>query len=81
MPIEQRTARLTVLIDPDKKAVFEHLCDRDDVTPSQVIRRMIRDYIEQRTGSAWQPGQRPEDLLEETLAPSPPGEAKRAKGR
>ena len=81
MPTEQRTARLTVLIDPDKKAVFEHLCDRDDVTPSQVIRRMIREYIEQRTGSPRQPGQRPEDLLEEALAPGSQGEATRAKAR
>ena len=60
MPREQRTARLTVLIDPDKKAVFESLCAREDVTPSQVIRRLMREFIEQRTGSPWQPGERPE---------------------
>jgi hypothetical protein len=58
MPREQRTARLTVLIDPDKKAVFEHLCAHEDVTPSQAIRRLIRDFIEQRTGRPWQPGER-----------------------
>jgi len=62
MPREQRTARLTVLIDPDKKAVFERLCALDDVTPSQVIRRLIRDFIEQRSGRSWQPGDRPEDF-------------------
>jgi hypothetical protein len=62
MPSEQRTARLTVLIDPDKKAVFERLCVRDDVTPSQVIRRLIREFIELRTGRAWQSGERPEHL-------------------
>ena len=60
---EQRTARLTVLIDPDKKAVFEKLCDVDDVTPSQVIRRMIREFIEERSGRAWKPGDRPEQFL------------------
>ena len=54
---EQRTARLTVLVDPDKKAVFERLCDWDDVTPSQVVRRLIREFIEQRTGVVWQPGE------------------------
>ena len=59
MPREQRTARLTVLVDPDKKAVFEHLCTLDDVTPSQIIRRLIREFIEQRTGHPWQPGERP----------------------
>jgi hypothetical protein len=60
---EQRTARLTVLIDPDKKAVFEKLCEIDDVTPSQVIRRLIREFIEERSGRAWKPGDRPEQFL------------------
>jgi hypothetical protein len=60
---EQRTARLTVLIDPDKKAVFESLCEFDDVTPSQVIRRLIREFIEERSGRAWKPGDRPEQFL------------------
>jgi hypothetical protein len=53
MPIESRTARLTVLIDPRKKAVFERLCTEEDATPSQVVRRLIRTYIEQRTGRPW----------------------------
>jgi len=55
MPQEQRTARLTVLIDPRKKAVFERLCSDEDATPSQVVRRLIRRYIEERTGRAWSP--------------------------
>ncbi len=55
MAIEKRTARLTVLIDPRKKAVFEQLCAEEDATSSQVVRRLIRDYIEQRTGSPWTP--------------------------
>ena len=62
MPIETRTARITVLIDPDKKAVFEHLCAKEDQTPSQVVRRLIRDYMEQRLGQPWQPGQSLEDM-------------------
>lgn len=57
MPTESRTARLTVLIDPDKKAVFEHLCAQEDQTPSQVVRRLIRDYMEQRLGRPWEPGE------------------------
>jgi len=56
MPIENRTARLTILIDPQKKAVFEQLCIKDDQTPSQVVRRLIREYIEQRLGRPWIPG-------------------------
>jgi hypothetical protein len=55
--IEERTARLTILIDPRKKAVFEKLCAQQDLTPSQVVRRMIRGYIEQRLGRPWVPGE------------------------
>lgn len=43
--MELKTARLTVLIDPSKKKAFEALCARQDVTPSQVVRRLIRDYL------------------------------------
>jgi hypothetical protein len=51
--LENRTARLTLLIDPDKKATFESLCAEEDVTPSQMVRKLIRDYIEQRLGPDW----------------------------
>jgi ribbon-helix-helix protein len=53
--MEERTARLTILIDPRKKAVFEQLCEKEDLTPSQVIRRMIRSYIEEKLGRPWSP--------------------------
>ena len=53
--IEERTARLTILIDPRKKAVFERLCAEEDLTPSQVVRRLILGYIEQRLGRPWSP--------------------------
>ena len=43
--IENRTARLTILIDPDKKKAFEALCTRLDTTPSQAIRQMIRQFL------------------------------------
>jgi hypothetical protein len=43
--MELKTARLTVLVDPAKKKAFEALCARQDVTPSQVVRRLIRDYL------------------------------------
>lgn len=55
MSLEERTARFTVLIDPRKKAVFERLCAEEDATPSQVVRRLIRAYIEERTGKPWTP--------------------------
>ena len=52
---EDRTARLTILVDPRKKALFEELCAQEDQTPSQVVRRLIREYIEKRTGKRWVP--------------------------
>ncbi len=57
---EQRTARLTVLIDPRKKAVFESLCAAEDLTPSQLVRSLIRRYIEERLGEPWTPAHKVE---------------------
>ena len=45
--MELKTARLTVLVDPAKKKAFEALCARQDMTPSQVVRRLIRNYLAQ----------------------------------
>ena len=55
MATEDRTARLTILVDPRKKELFEQLCAEEDLTPSQVVRRLIRGYIEERTGKPWSP--------------------------
>jgi hypothetical protein len=46
--MELKTARLTILIDPAKKLAFETLCRMQDMTPSQVVRRLIRDYMDQQ---------------------------------
>lgn len=43
--MELKTARLTLLVDPAKKAAFERLCAQQDLTPSQVVRQLIRDYL------------------------------------
>lgn len=43
--MEQKTARLTILIDPYKKKAFEDLCAAQDLTPSQVVRKLIREYL------------------------------------
>ena len=43
--MENRTARLTILIDPRKKKLLEEICASQDLTPSQVVRRLIREYI------------------------------------
>ena len=44
--METKSARLTVLIDPVKKDAFEKLCAAQDLTPSQVVRQLIREYLE-----------------------------------
>ena len=75
--IEERTARLTILIDPRKKALFEGLCEQEDLTSSQVVRRMIRAYIEERLGRPWKPGD--EDPLPD--GPTAGGVSKRRTSR
>lgn len=45
--MELKSARLTVLIDPAKKRALESLCARLDVTPSQVVRQLIREYLQE----------------------------------
>jgi hypothetical protein len=53
LPSEERTASLSVLIDPKKKACFEALCKVEDVTPSEVVCQLIQEYIEARVGPEW----------------------------
>lgn len=49
--VENRTARLTILIDPQKKQLFEEICSAQDLTPSQVVRKLIRQYVIDHAGS------------------------------
>ncbi|HEX6734249.1 MAG TPA: CopG family transcriptional regulator [Azonexus sp.] len=49
--MENRTARLTILIDPRKKQIFEEICAANDLTPSQVVRRLVRQYILDNAGN------------------------------
>lgn len=42
----EEKARLTILIDPAKKKAFEELCSAQDVTSSQMVRQLIRQYLE-----------------------------------
>jgi antitoxin component of RelBE/YafQ-DinJ toxin-antitoxin module len=43
--MEEKPARITVLIDAEKKKAFEALCASQDITASQVVRQLIRDYL------------------------------------
>jgi hypothetical protein len=67
--MELKTARLTLLVDPAKKAAFERLCAQQDLTPSQVVRQLIRDYLAQH-GVSYVPSG--------ALGPSPPAKAGRS---
>jgi antitoxin component of RelBE/YafQ-DinJ toxin-antitoxin module len=49
--MENRTARLTLLIDPRKKQLFEEICAAHDLTSSQVVRKLIRQYIIDNAGN------------------------------
>jgi hypothetical protein len=51
--LEERTARLTILIDPRKKAVFERLCAQEDLSSSQVVRRLIRGLHARCAGNSF----------------------------
>jgi Ribbon-helix-helix protein len=75
---ENRTARLTILIDPRKKAVFERLCAEEDAVPSQVVRRLLRRYIEERLGKPWTPEENPQGAGIGAVPPSSGRRSRRA---
>lgn len=68
--MELKTARLTLLIDPNKKAAFERLCAQRDLTASQVVRQMIRDYLAEH-GVSYEPSGSAEPGPEADPAPAP----------
>ena len=43
--MEEKPARLTILIDADRKKAFDDLCASQDITASQVVRQLIREYL------------------------------------
>jgi predicted transcriptional regulator len=46
------SARFTFLLDPELKQQFEELCAAQDITPSQLMRQMIKAHIaEQQAGA------------------------------
>ena len=49
--MEKRTARMTILIDPIKKQIFEDICVQQDLTSSQVMRKLMRQYILDNAGA------------------------------
>ena len=77
--MELKTARLTLLIDPNKKAAFERLCAAQDRTASQVVRQLIRDYLTAHGVSYVASGATPPD--DEAAAPAAAADATAAPRR
>jgi hypothetical protein len=50
IPMEKRTARLTMLIDPQEEENLRGNLCRHDLTPSQVVRKLVRQYIIDNAG-------------------------------
>ena len=73
--MELKTARLTLLIDPAKKSAFERLCAQQDLTPSQVVRQLIREYLAQHGVSYVPSGAADENAA---ARPAPPTAAAKA---
>lgn len=61
--MESKTARFAFLIDPRKKRMFLEICAAHDLTPSQVVRQLIREYIIEHTSDR----ELPEWLLKAAL--------------
>jgi len=70
--MELKTARLTLLIDPSKKAAFERLCSSQDRTASQVVRQLIRDYLVEHGATYLASGEdMPDEAPESGAVPGP----------
>ncbi|MDO8375713.1 MAG: ribbon-helix-helix protein, CopG family [Aquabacterium sp.] len=78
--MESKTARLTLLIDPHKKAAFERLCARQDRTASQVVRQLIRDYLAQHGVEVPAEGELDDPPSPALAAPPPPARPQRRVG-
>ncbi|MFL6695381.1 MAG: CopG family transcriptional regulator [Ramlibacter sp.] len=78
MSIQLKTARLTVLLDPARKQEFERVCRGNDMTPSQVLRHLIRDFVAEHSAKAASARPVRKPVARHIGAPAP---AKRANSR
>lgn len=79
--MELKTARLTLLIDPNKKAAFERLCATQDRTASQVVRQLIREYLAAHGVEFVASGAPVDDEPEEPPPPARAGTPRKAAAR
>ena len=44
--MQEKQARLTILIDPKSKKAFEKICSAQDTTSSHMVRTLILGYLQ-----------------------------------
>ena len=44
--MQEKQARLTILIDPKSKKAFEKICSGQNITSSHMVRTLILDYLQ-----------------------------------
>ena len=44
--MQEKQARLTILIDPKSKKAFEKICSGRDTTSSHMVRTLILEYLQ-----------------------------------
>ena len=44
--MQEKQARLTILIDPKSKKAFERICSALDTTSSHMVRTLILEYLQ-----------------------------------
>ena len=54
--MQEKQARLTILIDPKSKKAFEKICSAHELTSSHMVRTLILEYLQSHAAS---PGGKP----------------------
>lgn len=57
--MDDKKARLTVLIDPQNKQAFDAICSSNNVTSSEVVRQLIVAYLQRHGVVPEEPAARP----------------------
>ena len=63
--MQDKHARMTILIDPKVKISFEKMCAAKQLTLSETVRALIQQYLDAHTDSGPGAGQRHEEPLPE----------------
>lgn len=56
--MDEKSARFTILIDADKKQAFDAMCAAQEMTTSEMIRKLIQGYLDAH-GVTYTPAQSP----------------------